>query len=243
MALISAAGRPRFSCRSFQRRLAGTVNEPALAARQTLSPEIQCSCDRFQPHHSHQVIGAGHKVCPSLCSLPPTVTSSSQPTYRFDPAKDLLYPLSDSQARDVSGLGGSAGIQSGNLHALLARNMRRQLPLAAAFHKGSLMVALIRTDRLGLGCAMQLSVLVQLPQRHHRLGVADRVVNRKVGAQSMSVLHQNVTTKAELGFFAFGFAIEHALGIRRALMRIITTLFAMKTYGGVTRIVLLGALV
>ena len=104
---------------------------------------LSSHCQSFQSRHPKQIVSSSNKVSPGLRSVGSTVATSPHPAYRFDPAKDFFDPLADSQAGLVTSFGRRARIQPRNFHSLLARHVRRDLPLPTAFHENSLMVALI----------------------------------------------------------------------------------------------------
>jgi hypothetical protein len=95
-------------------------------------------------------------------------------------------------------------------------------------HKSFLVIALVRANGLEGYARMHLRVGVALLQGHHRFAFRDRVVQGEVGAQSIPVFHQGVRAKTQPGFFPAGFAIQHALGIGRALVRGVAPLFSAK---------------
>ena len=51
---------------------------------------------------------------------------------------------------------------------------------------------------------------------------------------------RDVSAKAQLGFFAFGLAIEHALRIGHALVRVVAALLAMKVDRRIAGIIIFG---
>src|SRR2546423_12303180 len=127
-------GGPKVSLRGTRRCFPSAAKWSALAREQTFcsASKLSLASQRFQPRHPQQVIGACDKVSPGLSSFTSAVTSAPQSTHRFDPTEDFFHPLSYPQAGLVSRLGRGPGIQSLNLHPLLTRCMRRDLPLAAA---------------------------------------------------------------------------------------------------------------
>ena len=74
------------------------------------------------------------------------------------------------------------------------------------------------------------------------LGLANRIMNRKVGAQPVPVLHEDVPAETQLGFFALGLAVEHAFGIGRTLVSLVAALLPVKADGGIARILIFGRL-
>jgi hypothetical protein len=104
------------------------------------------------------------------------------------------------------------------------------------------MIRLVRTQGFGGRADVQMCMLIQLPQSYDRLGFGNWIMQGEIRAQTVAIFHQNVAAKAQLGFFAFGFAIEHALGVGRALVRVVAALFAMKVDRGVAGVIVLGGL-
>ena len=85
-------------------------------------------------------------------------------------------------------------------------------------------------------------MFIQLTQGHERFGFANRIVQGKIGAQSVTVLHEYLSAKTQLGLFALGLAVKHALGVARALVRVITALFATKIDRRVAGVLVFGIL-
>jgi hypothetical protein len=85
-----------------------------------------------------------------------------------------------------------------------------------------------------------LDVLIDLPQSHDRFALGNRVVQSEIGAETVAIFHQHVPAKTEPGFFAFGFAVNDAVRIGRALVGLVATLLAVKIDGGVAWIVVFG---
>jgi hypothetical protein len=195
---------------------------------------------QLQARHSDQIISARHEVTPCLRSLQSPIAGSPQTTHRFHPAKDFLDAFAYPQTGLIAGTVRGALIHSRDVHAFLACRMGRNFPLPTALHENLLMVGLVRAHRLGLRADVQLRVLIQLPQGHDRLGFGDRIVQGEIGAQPVPVFHERVAAKVKLRLFALGFAIQDALGIGRALMRVVAALFTPEVHAGVARIIVLG---
>ncbi len=104
------------------------------------------------------------------------------------------------------------------------------------------MIPLVGPHRFWGHAFVQLLVRVHLAQGHHRLGFGDGVVEREVGAQAVPVLHQEVAAKTQPGCFALRLAIEHALGVRCARVRVVAALFPAEVHARVARVLVLGGL-
>ena len=91
-----------------------------------------------------------------------------------------------------------------------------------------------------MSALVQLSVSIQLLQRHDRLRLADRIVNREIGAQTIAVLHQDVPAETQFGLFALGLAIQNTFRIGRALMGLVAPLFAVKIHRRIARVLIFG---
>ena len=83
---------------------------------------------------------------------------------------------------------------------------------------------------------------VHLAQGHRGFGFHDRVVDREVGAQTVPVLHQDVSAKTQPGGLAVGLAIEDALRIGRALVGVVAAFLPAKVHARVARVVVLDRL-
>ena len=195
---------------------------------------------QLQSRQPQQVIRPRHKVTPRLSPLGSPIPAAPQATHGLHPTEDLFHPLPNSLAGLIPRLCRGAPIQPRGLNAHLTGDVRRDLPLATTAYKGFLVIVLVRPDGLGRGALVQLHMLVQLAQGQHRLRFADGIVDGEVGTQSMAVLHQEVATKTQPGFFAVGLAIEHAGRIGRALMRVVAPLFTMEVHGRIARVIVLG---
>jgi hypothetical protein len=111
--------------------------------------------DQFQPRHSQQIIGSGDKVSDGLSPFYPQVTCSPKSAHRLDPAEDLLDPFAKAQAGLAAGALGRAFVQPRNLDALLATDMRGDVPFPAPGDEGFLMVAFVGSQRLGADALVQ----------------------------------------------------------------------------------------
>ena len=170
------------------------------------------------------------------------IPAASQAPHRFDPAKDFFHPLADALAGLGSALGGGTRIQAGEVHAVLAGDVRHQRPCPARAHEIFPVIRLVRADGFDRDAWVEFLVGVHGSQRHHRLGFGDRVVPREVGAQAVPVLHQKGPAKTELRCFAVGLPIPHALGISRALGRVVAALFPAEVHTGIAGVFVLGGL-
>ena len=214
------------------------------AVSQAVSPRSDNSvrAGQVQSCHPQQIVSAGYKVAPGLCSFSAPIPAASQAAHRFDPAKDFFDPLANALAGLIAAPCGRAPIQSGEVHRRFARHMRRDRSLATPLHEVLAMIPLVGPHRFGDHAFVQLLVRVHLAQGYHRLGFGDGVVEREVGAQAVPVLHQDVAAKTQPGFFALRLAIEHALGVRRALVRVVAALFPAEVHARVARILVLRGL-
>ena len=68
-------------------------------------------------------------------------------------------------------------------------------------------------------------MFVHRRQRLRRLVGGNRIVPRDRRAQSVATLPQHLGPETQLAGLARGFAIEHAVGIGRALMRVVAPPF------------------
>src|ERR1700691_4757911 len=198
--------------------------------------------ERFQFGHSQQVIGSSDKVSYRLGSLYPQPPAPPKPAHRFDPPKNFLHSLANAQTGLATRTLCRAFVQSLNTDAFLTGDMGRDIPLAAAGHKGFLMVAFVRPHRLGIDSRMHRPVLVDLLQRHDRLASGDGIVNGEIGAQPRAILHQHMPAKTEAGFLARRLLVEDALAVGGALVGVVATLFPVEINGRVAWVVVLGVL-
>ena len=197
---------------------------------------------QVQSRHPQQIVGPGHEVAPGLRPFPAPIPAAPQATHRFDPAKDFFDLLANALAGLVAAPGRRAPIQSGEIHPRFARRMRRDVSLATPVHEVLAMIPLVGPHRFGDHPFVQLLVRVHLSQGHHRLGFGDGVVEREVRAQAVPVLHQDVPAKTQPGLFALRLAIQHALRVRRALVRVVAALFPTEVHARVAGILVLRGL-
>src|ERR1043166_2871528 len=197
-------------------------------------------CRQLQFRQSQQIVGARHKVAPSLRTFLSAVPTPTQSAHRLHPANDFFYSLANALAGLIPLRPGRARIQSRHLHTILACHMGRDLSLPTTTHERFLVIPLVRPEGLRVGAFVQLRVLVHLLQRHHGLAFADRIVDREVRAQAVAIFHQHMSAKAQLRFLTLGLAIQHAFGIGAALVRLIRAPLAFELDRRVTGIVILG---
>lgn len=197
---------------------------------------------QVKSRHLQQSVGAGHEVAPGLRSFSAPIPAAPQAAHRFHPAKDFFDPLANALAGLETAPGRRAPIQAGEVHPRFARRMRRDRSLATPVHEVLAMIPLVGPHRFGGHAFVQLLVRVHLAQGHHRLGFGDGVVEREVGAQAVPVLHQEVAAKTQPGCFALRLAIQHALRIRRALVRGVAALFPAEVHARIAGILVLRGL-
>ena len=219
--------------------LAGGSVRRSLRAFRPVSTRRSCGGLR-QAGQSNQVVCPRHKVSPCLRPLQPSISAPPQSAHRLDPPKYLLHSFPNPLARLISVLGGGASVESIDVGVVLAGDVRRDVPFAAAFHKIFPVVALVRPNGFGAHPRVQFLMRVHLPQRHHRFGFGDWIMHREVGAEAVPVFHQDVSAEAQSRLFAMGFPIQHAFGIRAALVRGVAAFFPAKVDAGIARIFVLG---
>src|SRR6266498_3913045 len=187
----------------------------------------------FQSGHPQQIVSSSYKVAPRLCSFSTPIPGASQPTHRLHPSKDFLYPLADLQTDLVTLLTRSAMVQARHLDTILAPHVWADLLLATTLDKDSLVIVFVRAHRLDAHALVKFLMGVDLLQGYRRLGLTDRVVQRELRTQTVSVVHQYVPAEAQLGFFAVGLSIQHALRIRRALVSVVAPFFPAEVHRGI----------
>ena len=202
---------------------------------------VRRSCGGLrQAGQSHQIVCPGHKVAPSLRPLQPAIPAPSQSAHRLDPPKDFLHPFPDPLARLIAALGDGASIQSCYVGVVLAGDVRRDVPFTAAVHKIIPVVALVCSNGFGAHPLVQFLMRVQLPQGHHGFGFGNGIMHREVGTETIPILHQHVPAEAQARLFALGFAIQHALGVGAALVRVVAAFLPAKIDGGIAGVFVLG---
>jgi len=197
---------------------------------------------QFQVCHPQQVVGARHKVAPGLRPFLSPIPAPPESTDRLEPAKYLLHPFPDFQTNLVALLEGGASVQPSHVQVVLARDVGRNFPFPAALDKTFLVIRLVRSYRFDLHAAVKFCVGVGLLQRHHRFGVDDGVVQREVGAQAITVLHQDMSAKTQPGGLSVGLPIQHTFGIGRTVVRVIAPLFSTKADRGIAGVFIFGGL-
>jgi hypothetical protein len=198
------------------------------------------SCRRPQSRQAQQVVSPRHEVAPGLRPFQSPIPAPAKAAHRLDPSKYLLDTFTDAQADLITRLPGGAPVQSGHVHFLFARHMRRDHSFPAALHERFLMIALVGTHRLDRHAGMQLLMAVHLGQGHDRFALRNRVVQGEVGAQTVPVFHQGVRPKIQPRFLRAAFAIQHALRIGRAPVRVVAALFPAKVDRRIAGILVFG---
>ena len=225
-----------------QNSAGGLTEGCAFRSRRAFCPVFGGVSGRRDSRHPQQVVSSRHEVTPGLRPLQSPIPAPAESAHGFHPAKDFLHPFADLQTNLITPLCRGASVQSGHLHFVFARHMRRDLPCPAALHKALLVIALVRSNRLEVYTFMQLLVGVGLLQRHDRLAFRNRVVQGEGGTQAVPVLHQGVRAETQPGLLPAGFPIQHALGIGRALVRVVAPLFPAKVDRGVAGVFVFGGL-
>ena len=236
-------GNRRNSCsnRGFWAARGGAASA-ATRPHRVLAPVPGGVSRRRQSRHSHQVISPGHEVAPRLRPLQSPIPAPPEPAHRLDPAENFFHPLSNFQTHLITFLERRAPVQARHFYFLFARDVRRDLSFPAALHKSLLMIPLVRAHRFDVHAGGQLRVRVHLAQGHDRFRFSDRIVQREVGAQPVPVFHQRVRAKTQPGGGPVGFPIEHAVRIRRAVMRVVAALFPAKVDRRIAGIFVFGGL-
>ena len=225
------------------RNLVGRLAEGrAFRSHQAFCPGSSGRLGRREPRHAQQVVSPRHEVAPSLRSLQSPIPAPTKSAHRLDPTKDFLHPFANLQTDLITPLRRGAAVQAGHLHFIFARHMRSNLPFPATLHKGFLMIALVGTERLDDHACMQLLMGIDLLQGHRRFAGGNRIMQGEVGAQAVPVFHQGVRAETQPGFLPAGFPIQHAVGIGRALVRVVAPFFPAKVNRGVAGVFVFGGL-
>ena len=202
-------------------------------------PALTCP-GQFQPRHPQQVVGARHKVTPRLRAFCSPIPAAPQAANHLDPTDDFFNPFANHLADPIGRAARRSSVQSGSFDFFFARDVRNDLPLAAVSHKGFAVIVLIGTNAPGRDALMKFLVLVQLTQGRHRLRLCNRIVNGKIGAQTVSIFHQQVRAKTQSGLLATGLAIQNTFRVARALMRVVAAWLAPKVDRRIAGILVLG---
>ena len=104
------------------------------------------------------------------------------------------------------------------------------------------MAALVRADGADVPAGIPFGVRVHWLQGDDRFGGGERIVPREVGAQPMPVFHQRVRAKTPPGLLPARLPIQHAVRIRRAVVRVVASWLAAKVNRGIAGIFVLGRL-
>ena len=212
----------------------------AFHSHRAIGPVFGGVSGRREPRPPQQVVSSRHEVTPGLRPFYSPIPAPSKPAHRLDPAKDFLHALADLQTDLVTPLRRGAPVQSGHLHFSFARHVGRDCPCPAALPKTFLVTALVRPERLDLHVTIQLPVSVGRLSRHHRFAFGNRIVQGEVRAQAVPVFHQGVRAETQPGLLPAGFPIPHAVGIGRALVRVVAPRFPAKINRGIAGVFVLG---
>src|SRR6516164_8020344 len=171
-----------------------------------------------QTTQPQQIVGGTDEVGMQLHSGNAAKACAPQATPALHPAEDLLDPLALSLTDPVALMSRGASIQPRSVTSLDLRYVRTDATAAQKLHEGLAVIALVRTQTGGLEALASLT-LEQLC-RGGRLAFQGRA-HADVHAQSVAVLHERVSAKAQLGFFALTFARRLSLRITRRGMRVV----------------------
>lgn len=143
----------------------------------------------------------------------------------FEPAEGFLDPLSNALAGGISGVARCPLVDGGSAPIGVLRHMRPDIECRQFLDKIRSVIAAIRAERNGLWPIRQ---RLDHMQRRKPLRMAGHAGQSGVDDQAGSVLHQPVAYIAKLGLHARPLAIEHGVGIGRALMRLVRALLTAK---------------
>src|SRR5579863_8496490 len=176
-----------------------------------LNPNLQrhLSWERSQSAEPQQVVGSADKMGMQLHSSDAAKARATQPAPALHPAEDLLDPLALSLADRVTGVASGARIQPRGVAALNLRDVRADAAAAQPHHEGLVVIALVRAQTDWLQTLAPLA-LEQLGGRG-AFGLQCRA-HADIHAQSVAVLHQGMSAKAQLRFLAGPLA--RGLGLR-----------------------------
>ena len=107
-------------------------------------------------------------MAPRLRPFQTSIPAPAQSSHRLDPTEDFLHPLADALAGLITAPARRAPVQPREVHAFLARDVRRDPPLPARGDEAVLMLAFVRSHGLHLHSRMQRGVRVDRLHGHHR---------------------------------------------------------------------------
>src|SRR5712691_1917201 len=159
-----------------------------------------------------------------------TVPELAQSADGLHPAEDFLDAFAGALTDGIARMPGGPRIERATV--LLLCDMRRRLQVAQGLYEAAGVVALVATN--GDTPAGQTR---DETRRRVALTGARRRDDARVDDQPMPVLHQHFAEIGQLGFMAFRFLEQPAVGVRRRLMRLIRPPFSMKIDRRISRIV------
>src|SRR5260221_8163806 len=185
----------------------------------------QLSRSGSQPTHSQQVVGRAHEVGVQLHPRETTSERAAQAAVGLHPAEDFLDALSLSLTDGVSGMTRRARIEPRGRAAFDSGNVGSDVLLSQMRHEVLTVIALVAPERGGT------NTLSRLASEHLFGGLGlglDRRAHLQVHTQTVAVLHERVSTEAELGLFAFALAQELSLVVGGGFARVVGVPLAMQ---------------
>src|SRR6202034_3530010 len=183
--------------------------------------------ERSQSTQPQQVVGGADEVRVQLHSGDAAEARAAQATPALHPAENLFDPLALSLADPVARMPSRASIQPRGVAPLDLGDVRANAAAAQKLHKRLAVIALVGTETLRL---LVLAALA-LEQLGRRSGLArERRAHADVHAQPVAVLHERMSAKAELRFFALALARRLRLRITGGRIRVVRALGAAEIH-------------
>src|SRR5882762_4141134 len=185
------------------------------------------SWDWSQSTEAQQVVGRSDQVRVQLHAGEAAEACAAQAPVRLHPTEDLLDPLALLLADPVARMARGANVEPCSAASVNLRDVWPDGLVAQEIDERRAVVTLISPQAAGLQALAQLALHKR--DRCGRLGL-ERRTHPDIEAQSVAVLHEGVTTKAQLRFLAFASAGGRGLRISRGGMRVVRARRAAKIH-------------
>src|SRR5665213_3071562 len=184
------------------------------------------SCGRAHSTDAYQVVGQASQAHQLLVALDTAQPRLAQTAYGFAPTEELLDSFAHDLTCSISGRFERAFANASGVVTRVEGDMRSDALREQGIDKPACVIALVATDTLWS------KPLAPLPghQRQGRFGLrhAHRRGETHVADQTVTIIHQGVSGKAQPGFLAQRFAQELGLRLRGARVCVITPLLALE---------------
>src|SRR5665213_1822916 len=192
--------------------------------RRTLPRHLSCS--RTHSTDAHKVVGQAGQAHEVFVAPGASQLRLAQAAYRLAPAKELFDAFAHDLTGPVSGgLQGAFAQPRGEVRGIEG-DVRGDALREQAFDEPARVIALVAADTFG----SQFLAPLAGHERQCRFGLrhADRLREAHVSDQAVPIVHQRMSGKTQLGFFAQRLAQQLRLRVRGTRVRVVATPLALE---------------